>query len=284
MSGAWLFARPARGLLLACTWAICLHCEAAGIDWRPDAALNRALPAGIKVFRGTGDNLCAVYALVDTPAVWRSASFGQQRLTPLEFARGQARPPAVVINGGYFDARSNLSLVVEDSVVRARGVSHLARAGSAQAVARAALGKMPDGRTEIRAVAVEEVPRQWNPVWAIGGGPILVAGGVKHVRDREEWFDAQSGIQAAAPAPRTAVALLGGGRVLFLVVDGRSEHSRGVTLDELADMLLELGAQDAMNVDGGGSSAMVVNGVLVTHPSDKAGLRPVASVLWAADS
>jgi exopolysaccharide biosynthesis protein len=48
--------------------------------------------------------------------------------------------------------------------------------------------------------------------------------------------------------------------------------------------LLALGAQDAMNLDGGGSSAMVVNGVLVTHPSDRSGLRPVASVLWAADS
>lgn len=62
--------------------------------------------------------------------------------------------------------------------------------------------------------------------------------------------------------PRTAVAIGEGGRRLWLmVVDGRQwRYSEGVTLAELSDLLLELGVEDALNLDGGGSSTLVVAG------------------------
>jgi exopolysaccharide biosynthesis protein len=112
---------------------------------------------------------------------------------------------------------------------------------------------------------------------------MLVSHGVKRITAVQELFDAASGVAVAQRAPRTALAMLKDGALLFMVVDGRSRHSRGATLDELAGMLVALGAWDAINLDGGGSSAMVVNGTVVNRPSDAYGLRKVRSVLMVTD-
>ena len=79
--------------------------------------------------------------------------------------------------------------------------------------------------------------------------------------------------------PRTAVALLKDGRFLMITVDGRSESSGGISLFDLAQWLLELGAIDAMNLDGGGSTTMHLEGQVVNHPSDKEGERKVSDAL-----
>ena len=80
--------------------------------------------------------------------------------------------------------------------------------------------------------------------------------------------------------PRTFVGFDRDTTRLFLcTVDGRQESSRGMTFSEMADFLLSLGAWNAINFDGGGSTTMVVNGRVVNSPSDKTGERPVANVL-----
>jgi hypothetical protein len=79
--------------------------------------------------------------------------------------------------------------------------------------------------------------------------------------------------------PRTAVARLKDGKFLMITVDGRSESSGGISLNDLAALLLELGATDAMNLDGGGSTTMFLNGKVVNHPSDKEGERKVSDAL-----
>lgn len=86
-----------------------------------------------------------------------------------------------------------------------------------------------------------------------------------HVRSREEKIPNDI---AKGRAPRTAVGLKKDGTVLVLVVDGRSSDSKGLTLQELATYFLRLGARDAVNFDGGGSSIMVINGEVVNKPSD----------------
>ena len=84
----------------------------------------------------------------------------------------------------------------------------------------------------------------------------------------------------AQRAPRTAIAQRPNGDLLLVVVDGRrTGYSIGMTLRELADYLVDLGAIDAANLDGGGSSAMAVRGVLVSRPSDPGGERAVGSGL-----
>ena len=79
--------------------------------------------------------------------------------------------------------------------------------------------------------------------------------------------------------PRTAVAKLKDGKFLMVTVDGRSEASGGIGLEDLAKILLELGATDAMNLDGGGSTTMFLDGKIVNHPSDKEGERKVGDAI-----
>jgi len=80
--------------------------------------------------------------------------------------------------------------------------------------------------------------------------------------------------------PRTAVGLDEAGRKLWLVVvDGRQEYSAGMTLEELRELFDFLGAHDALNLDGGGSSTMVVAGHVVNRPSDVVGERSVVNGL-----
>lgn len=99
----------------------------------------------------------------------------------------------------------------------------------------------------------------------IGGGPLLLEDGRVNVRSREENIAADI---ARGRAPRTALGMKKDGTLLVLVVDGRNGASSGLTLEELAQYFLRLGARDAVNFDGGGSSIMVVDKSIVNKPSD----------------
>ncbi|WP_371372213.1 phosphodiester glycosidase family protein [Sporomusa aerivorans] len=109
-----------------------------------------------------------------------------------------------------------------------------------------------------------------GPVWdktlyALGAGPTLVKNGSVFLTTKLEEFPPDI---AVGRAPRTAVGLKADGNILAVVVDGRQEHSIGMSLLELALFMQELGATDAMNLDGGGSSEMVIKGKVVNKPSD----------------
>ena len=112
----------------------------------------------------------------------------------------------------------------------------------------------------------------------VGGFPELLDAGVR-VKDLGV---AERPRFAAARHPRTAVGYDSAGRLLWLVVvDGRRvSHSAGMTLPELTGLLETLGAAEALNLDGGGSSAMALGTRLVSSPSDVAGERPVGNSLW----
>jgi hypothetical protein len=80
--------------------------------------------------------------------------------------------------------------------------------------------------------------------------------------------------------PRTAVAKLNDGKFLMITVDGRQPGvSVGMNLQELAEYLLSIGATDAMNLDGGGSTTMFLDGKVVNTPSDKEGERKVSDAI-----
>jgi exopolysaccharide biosynthesis protein len=80
--------------------------------------------------------------------------------------------------------------------------------------------------------------------------------------------------------PRTAVGFSRDSTTLLLVVvDGRSSASVGMTLGELADLMRRLGAWQALNFDGGGSTTMVIGGAVVNVPSDATGEREVGNAL-----
>jgi exopolysaccharide biosynthesis protein len=79
--------------------------------------------------------------------------------------------------------------------------------------------------------------------------------------------------------PRTAVAKLKDGKFLMLTADGRTEQSAGLDLYDLAAYMLELGAVDAMNLDGGGSTTMFLDGKVVNRVSDKEGERKIGDAI-----
>jgi len=126
----------------------------------------------------------------------------------------------------------------------------------------------------LRLVPVSGDPRWQEIVHVIGGGPRLLADG-RYVGG--EGFT--TGFLNRRH-PRTVIARLADGRLILVVVDGRQPyHSLGMTLVELAAMLRTLGATDAVNLDGGGSSTLVVRGTVVNLPSDEGGERPVSDAL-----
>jgi hypothetical protein len=110
---------------------------------------------------------------------------------------------------------------------------------------------------------------------AVGGFPALLVGG----RDvlglqtvRRAFGDARH--------PRSAVGWdADATRLFFVVVDGRQQHSDGMTLPELTTLFRRLGASEAINLDGGGSTALVIRGALVNRPSDATGERAVGNAL-----
>jgi exopolysaccharide biosynthesis protein len=111
----------------------------------------------------------------------------------------------------------------------------------------------------------------------IGGGPQLIKDGRVEITNAAEQILPSF---VSDGHPRTAIARLRSGQVLLLTVDGRQpEESIGMSLTMLADLLIEFGAVEAINLDGGGSTAMVIRNKLVNKPSDATGERPVSDAI-----
>ena len=85
-------------------------------------------------------------------------------------------------------------------------------------------------------------------------------------------------------APRTAIGQKETGEVLLLVIDGRSLDSFGATLRDVQDILLQYGAVNAANLDGGSSATMYYNGKVINKPSDKLGERAVPTTFLVASA
>lgn len=110
------------------------------------------------------------------------------------------------------------------------------------------------------------IDKPWNLIkHAVCGGPRLISDGQIDINGKEEKFSSSI---VHGRHPRTAVALTFSGDLLFIVVDGRSKRSAGMKLSELATYLRRLGVRHAINLDGGGSSSMIVKGKTVNRPSD----------------
>ena len=122
----------------------------------------------------------------------------------------------------------------------------------------------------------------------VGAGPRLLRAGRIVVRSAagREGFDppqAPSFFRAfvAGRDPRTLAGVRPDGTLLLVTVDGwRPGWSVGMTLPEAARLMRRLGAGDAINLDGGGFSTMVVRGEVVNRPSDRVGERPVSNGLF----
>jgi exopolysaccharide biosynthesis protein len=127
-----------------------------------------------------------------------------------------------------------------------------------------AIPELKKAHKGLRAKLNISAPGWSNYISALGGGPRLVVDGQVDVRNEGFRSDVTSG-----RGPRTAMGVDKSGRYILVVADGRQDfYSTGLTLTELAYTMQKLGAVDALNFDGGGSTAMVVRGKVVNRPSD----------------
>lgn len=278
------------------------------LSWEPMEELNAGLPEAVRVYAGVdavaplrawyvrvrpGDSVgFGIVAAVDTDGVETGSEIA---------ARTAAR---VVLNGGYFrmgeDPMRHVGLLMVDGEIVEPAVDSVLRDGERYYLARGAVGVLEDGSPDIAWVSSREgvlyewddpppntaaAPvteldfeglREWPARHAVAGGPVLVMQGVERITvDAEVFF----GTKILDPNPRTAAGVTSEGDLIVVVVDGRQRDSRGVSLGELAGIMLELGSVEAVNLDGGGSSTLVVDGTLVNRPLGSHSERQVMSAL-----
>jgi hypothetical protein len=199
----------------------------------------------------------------------------------VDSVRGTLRVALSSPRGGrvvQIDANGGPTAIPPDGAVLVAG----ARAG-ADVLDRMLMLARTRGRFDVEVRLAPYHPRE-----AVGGFPILARGGAEVAG-----LDS-AGAPTFAPArhPRTIVGIGANGRRLLLVtVDGRQPgYSAGMTLREAARLALDLGATDAINLDGGGSTTMVVARAagggprfeVVNRPSDPQGERAVGNALAVA--
>jgi exopolysaccharide biosynthesis protein len=113
----------------------------------------------------------------------------------------------------------------------------------------------------------------------IGGAPLIVHGR-RNVTASDDYLEGTAADFSSKRHPRTGVGFSRDSTIVyFITVDGRQESSMGMTLSEFAELMISLGVAEGLNLDGGGSTTMVVSGSIVNQPSDAAGERPVGNCL-----
>lgn len=198
------------------------------------------------------------------------------RATVPELTRGHDRTVLAAVNGDFFTPEG---VPIGPEVVR--GDRRTGRARPALAT-RAGAGLPWIGVTGI---GVDRVTRTGWPLGGEGPGAVQVVGGWPELLHRGELTDAVGDSVDAAfvtnPNPRTAVGIdTDGRRLVFVVVDGRQPgYSAGMSLPELARLLQAMGVDEALNLDGGGSSVLVVQDRPVNRPPGGGEGRPVANAL-----
>lgn len=127
----------------------------------------------------------------------------------------------------------------------------------------------------------------WNPWYAISCGPMVLYDGKvcadntmvddKHYYTNYECWD-ESGVYSAHP-DRSAVGVTADGKIVLFICDGRIDDSQGAYIKELGPIMKSIGCIHAMNLDGGGSTGMWVNGAGMINHKDGSSWRAVKSTL-----
>jgi exopolysaccharide biosynthesis protein len=158
----------------------------------------------------------------------------------------------LAINGDYYGAQ-------EKGYVLRNGVLYRNTAEKGQED----LVIYEDGSFEIIVedeITAEELLEK-GAVQILSFGPALITDGKVSVTENDEVG------RAMASNPRTAIGIIDDLHYVFVVSDGRTDESQGLTLYQLSQFMESLGADTAYNLDGGGSSSMVFQGVLVNNPT-----------------
>ena len=277
------------------------------ITWT-EITLNYTLPTGIKVFQGdrTSPVLKIFYIDVDmnNPDLVIHPYIGANKTINnfVPFVGAYAG-----INGGFFGGSSSYSSVIYPYEVKTQNVSAVTRNSQSYPVIRSLFGMNFDRTFNVNWIyhygnnisdiyqfgqPMPYTSNQTNPLpppeqstgnvyenllVGIGGAPTLVKNGQVNVTYNEEimWG---SGVGYDNRDPRTAVGHTANNHVIMISADGRQAASQGVGLPELAQIMIDLGCVEAMNLDGGGSTQMAVGNQLVDTPSESRAIPTILTV------
>ena len=157
----------------------------------------------------------------------------------------------LAINGDYYGARQSGYVIRNGSLYRNSSGN------------RDALAIMKNGEFEFvtEGETSAETLLENGALQVFSFGPVLLEDGSISVTENDEVG------MAMASNPRTAIGYLGKNHYVFVVSDGRTSESAGLSLYELASFMKSLGGVDAYNLDGGGSSTMVFKGEVINTPT-----------------
>ena len=178
-------------------------------------------------------------------------SYGKN-VTATTSSMAESSAAILAINGDYYGARDN-GYVIRDGIIYRSS----AKADQEDLVI------YKDGSMKIineSEVSAQELVDE-GAVTVLSFGPALVENGKVSVSQNDEVG------KAMASNPRTAIAITEDNHYLFIVSDGRTDESEGLSLYELATFAASLGAKTVYNLDGGGSSTMYFNGNVVNNPT-----------------
>ena len=267
------------------------------------------LPEGIEIFMGINKDipLKAWVAKVDLSqenlsVKVLSSNDKDKRDTPMQFSeRDNAR---VIINGGYFNSEKNpvehVGLLKTSGKLEEPASHSVYRDSERYFISRGAFGVTYSGEVDIAWCSTkndsifewerplsnrpgypnDSLPfsraNYWDVRDALHAGPVLISKGEIDLNIEDEVFfnTPVDGVQ-----PRSAIGYTNDQHLVLMVVDGRQAESRGVYLEELALMMKEFKCIEALNLDGGGSSAMVADSRLLNRPSGRTTQREVMSAI-----
>lgn len=278
------------------------------ITWT-ETTSSYTLPPGVKVFSGerTSPILKIFYIDVDmnNPDLVIHPYISSTNRTINNFVPFVGAYAGV--NGGFFGGTSSFSAVVYPYEVKAQNVASVTRNSQSYPVIRSFFG-MNFNRTfnvewiyhygnNVSDIYRFDAPMPYtnnqqtplpppqqsagsvyeNLLIGIGGAPTLVKNSQVNVTYNEEimWG---SGVGYDNRDPRTAVGYTANNHVIMIVADGRQSTSQGVGLPELAQIMIDLGCVEAMNLDGGGSTQMAVGNQLVNTPSESRAVPTILTV------
>lgn len=272
------------------------------------------LPAYIRVYKSpsTLQNKKSIayiaVADMDKKATFNVLGDASGYKTPTEFYQTQQAP--IIINGGYFWEGSSLSMLCRNGQVLCPNnqIEYRSNASVLYYPTRGAFGWMSDGTYKVNWIYTNNnitysypapapnksgsAPLQmpsatfpsgamvWQAKTAIGAGPVLIKEGKSINSYVEELFDDESGVQPETNAPRTAIGITKKNQLIVFVCEGRNMTPgvAGLTLTDETNILLTLGCTEALNLDGGGSSCLLVNGKETIKPSDGSQRKVVTAI------
>ncbi len=229
--------------------------SAADAEVSPNTYIDGNITIAITEYRIHDTTVYAADITLSSPEYLKTA-FAQnaygRNVTAKTSETAAAAGALLAINGDYYGARSS-GYVIRNGVLYRSTASR----GQEDLVIYA------DGSLGIVCeddITAEELLED-GAVQVLSFGPALIADGAIAVSEGEEVG------KAKASNPRTAIGIIDDLHYVFVVSDGRTEESEGLSLVQLAEFLSDLGAVTAYNLDGGGSSTMVFNGEVINNPT-----------------